>query len=130
MYNKIPILLLVISLIYPQVAIAKSEQWEVSPSTCVVDKSGEFCRLEILLSIPTSFSETIATSPLCFNLGEQQLTCLAQKQHSILLNVEFNESSELRVLSGNEMLFSQLIEIQALTPKTKRRRVKSPWSLF
>lgn len=111
-------------------AAQEQDIWSIVPSTCIVDKSGDFCRLNVLVTPPSNYAQTWNNREICFALQQQTLHCLPTVQLHMQVNVEFDRPSMFEVLLEDTVVAAQLLEIQTLSPVKQRRRVRSPWSLF
>lgn len=105
-------------------------EWNVIPSACVVDRPGDFCRLEFEI-ITTPKELAIPSLPACLYLEKKLIQCWEQLPEHITTSVEIKETSTLLLVDNNkDVLFEKKLEVKSIHPVRQRRRVRSPWSMF
>ncbi|XOV79764.1 MAG: DUF3019 domain-containing protein [Aestuariibacter sp.] len=113
-----------------QAAAQERDHWLVIPSTCIVDKSGDICRLELNVQPPKQLLNQTKVGEVCFSLQQQRLSCVSTITAAMQVDVVFEHPSLFEVFIAEQMVHNQQLDIQTLAPSNQRRRVRSPWSLF
>lgn len=105
---------------------AEALNWNVSPSTCVVNKPGDSCRLEFEIELQHHLGQSA-----CLFVDDTQLTCWSQLPEHFKWEITIYEPGLLSLQNHeNKVLLSKKLEIKSIYPVKKRRRVRSPWSMF
>lgn len=101
--------------------------FEFKPQVCIVKKIGQQCTL-------TTQLHWRATVPIaaCLTQQSQVLHCWPQGQNvSEQMSIALSESTSVWLIdSDQDKLASALLSVNAIHPKKRRRRLRSPWSLF
>lgn len=123
--DRFALILILVGLFQGEVK-AEALIWNVSPSTCVVHESGDFCRLGIEVKISNH-----RTQSSCLYFNNEQLNCWSETPHQFTWELVINKPGML-TLKGpkNHILLKKKLEIKSIKPVKKRRRVRSPWSMF
>ncbi|WP_338294411.1 DUF3019 domain-containing protein [Planctobacterium marinum] len=109
-------------------ATASPEEWQIAPSTCFTDKPGGLCRLSLNINLPRDLINT--RQEVCFVLGDTLLRCIRSDLGQIEFTLELTQSTELQILVDGQLSARKILQVQSLTPSSKRRRVRNPWSFF
>ena len=107
---------------------AQPTDWQITPSTCINDKPGLLCHIEIVIIFPKKLQKTPET--VCFYIENNPLNCLTSGENPVILPVELTKSSILNILINDELVAEKQMLVQSLAPNNKRRRVRNPWSFF
>lgn len=100
--------------------------WRVQPNTCIVQSLGDFCELELSISLPA-----LPQGEYCYYQNEQRLFCFNLTKPVLLVEIRYNEYTALTLRnSSQQILFTQDLDIKTRKTKKKVRRVRDPWSLF
>ena len=109
---------------------AKPFEWNVIPSACIVNRPGDFCRLEFEV-LATSEVKKAPPIEACLYLEDDEIECWNNLPDRIKTSVEIKESSTLLLVTKDKkVLLEQTLEVKSVHPVKKRRRVRSPWSMF
>lgn len=109
-------------------ANASPEEWQIAPSTCFTDKPGELCRLQISITLPKTLINT--RQEVCFLLDDVLLKCIRSDTAQVDFSLLLPTSTELQILVDGKLSTRKKLHVQSLTPSSKRRRVRNPWSFF
>ncbi|UAA38365.1 DUF3019 domain-containing protein [Paraneptunicella aestuarii] len=129
MSNGILLFIMYAGLFHSEVNALPTE-WDVIPSACVVDRPGDFCRLEFEI-ITTAGERASLSLPACLYLEKELIQCWEQLPEHITASVEIKETNTLLLVDKNkEVLLEKKLEVKSIHPVRQRRRVRSPWSMF
>ena len=105
----------------------KVKRFELKPQVCIVKKIGDSCRLETGVEW-----QTREKMDVCLTHEGKTLRCWqGQQQAKTALAIMLSQNSQVWLLDGdNEKLATATLTVNAVTPKKRRRRLRSPWSLF
>lgn len=123
---------------------ATQSEWSISPSTCVVDKPGDSCRLKFTFRARKHMSKSSVASnnehssnepshdhSICIHVDDTTLRCWEKPPAVASLEVELNHNSELTITNAAQnVLYQRSLEVKSIQPLRQRRRVRSPWSMF
>ena len=109
-------------------ANASPEEWQIAPSTCFTDKPGGLCRLSLNINLPKDLVNS--RQEVCFFLGETLLQCIRSDIAQVKFALELTQSAELQIRVDGQLSMRKTLQVQSLTPSSKRRRVRNPWSFF
>lgn len=125
---------------------ATPTDWQITPSTCISNKSGEPCHVEITVSLPHSLSKETQPLPqnnslakalskeqmdqVCFYINDQVLKCISSQTIVAKIPVAISQTSTLKIRINDKLVAEKQLVFQSLTPNNKRRRVRNPWSIF
>ncbi len=125
---------LFVNLLFIQSPRAAATDWEIVPTTCLVERLGSACHLQLQIKPPAPRLEgSLSNNPpqqVCFNLDEEQLHCRLLDIEVIAFDIQFDRQRTLSVWLDGIQVYSTTLRIQSTSPIVKRRRVRSPWSLF
>lgn len=101
--------------------------FEVKPQVCIVKKIGEQCTLQTTVKWRSTEAMEV-----CLTQQSEVLQCW---KDSLAINEELaiNLTQTTQVLlvdQHKDKLASEILQVNALNPKKKRRRLRSAWSLF
>lgn len=105
----------------------KVKSFAVKPQVCIVEKIGEPCQLATTVSW-----QTTEVMKVCL-LKEQEVMRCWEDTQSIRekLALVLKRSSKVHLVDQKQqMLASELLEVNAVNPKQRRRRLRPAWSLF
>ncbi|MCY7294707.1 DUF3019 domain-containing protein [Alteromonas sp. a30] len=105
-------------------ANAQVFNWDVNPSACVVRKPGDSCRLNFEITMYEGFNKEA-----CLYWDDIQLQCWSALPQKFSWPLEISQTGSLSLRYNEEIFVTKNIEIKSLLPN-KRRRVRSPWSMF
>jgi hypothetical protein len=105
----------------------KIKNFAVKPQVCIVKKIGEPCELNT-----TVHWQTNEAMDLCLLLGDKVLQCWQnQADISEKLAIVLHQSTNVKLLDDHNIaLASEMLEVNAVSPKKRRKRLRSAWSLF
>lgn len=113
---------------------ATPTDWQITPSTCISNASGELCRVEITVNMPLSLRKDTQppkqSEQVCFYINEQILRCTSSQSDVAKIPVAINQTSTLTIWINDRLVAEKQLVFQSLTPNKKRRRVRNPWSIF
>ena len=117
-----------VAVIWAPPSYAQATQFDITPKVCVVLQQHEFCDLELKISWKTAQPQD-----LCLYQNNQQIQCWTDSNnglysHKARVQVE-TIYSLVNPHTGSEIATAK-VEVQSTEAKTKRRRLRSPWSFF
>jgi hypothetical protein len=101
--------------------------FEIKPQVCIVKKIGEQCTLQTTVKWVTTEAMEV-----CLTQQSEVLQCWKDSL-SISEKLAINLTQTAQVLlvdQHKDKLASEILQVNALNPKKKRRRLRSAWSLF
>lgn len=100
--------------------------WTILPTECVAQVDQPNCTMEVQLSYGS-----LTDKEYCIALGNEHLGCWATSGLPRKLTVTLLASTPLVLKNkGRSVIASQTLSVKYLRPKTLRRRVRNPWSIF
>lgn len=105
----------------------KVKQFEIQPQVCIVKQIGEPCKLATTVQW-----ETTEVMKVCLMQQGKVLQCWEDKQKiREKLALVLHQSTSLDLVNAHQdKLASELLEVNAVNPKQRRRRLRPAWSLF
>lgn len=105
----------------------KVESFSLKPQVCIVKKAGDDC--ELVTKVQWKVSEVME---LCLIKDGEKLQCWQEKKMiEQTLAIMLKATSKILLVDGkNITLAAEVLEVNAVNPKQKRRRLRPAWSLF
>jgi len=101
-------------------------QWLVQPKACIVQKLGDTCEIEIIITLPP-----LPPGLYCYYQNKLRLMCFDAQAPMMQLTLNYTQSILFSIQNQeNEIFYSQQLEIKTRESKKKVRRARDPWSLF
>ena len=101
--------------------------FEIKPQICIVKKIGEPCTLETTVQWRTTQAMEV-----CLTQQNEVLQCWKDSLFiSEKLAIILTQTTQVQLVDQHkDTLASEMLQVNALNPKKKRRRLRSAWSLF
>ncbi len=100
----------------------------ISPQICVVSESKQVCELTLTIKWFTAENKSV-----CLLENEIQIQCWQDQNQAIFVHrtqIENQSTYSLVDLQTGIQLMQEQVQVQSSQIKTKRRRLRSPWSFF
>lgn len=124
--GKLWFALFILGLFQGNKAVAETLYWNVNPSTCVVNESGDSCRLEIQVAI-----NGLDNTPGCLVFEDKQISCWDSLPPQFATIVTLNSPGQLSLhAQDGSVLLQQTLDVKSIISTKRKRRLRSPWSMF
>ncbi|WP_435276703.1 DUF3019 domain-containing protein [Psychrobium sp. nBUS_13] len=129
--HKIKTITLLISMVFflvPQNAMASPQTvFSISPSTCVVNLSGDACNKPLQINWKTP-----VIANYCLYGNKQRIKCWQSKQRvSETLVFKIRDSTIFELINEhNQVIAHTKVSVKSATSKRFRRRLRADWSVF
>ena len=90
----------------------------------MVHKPGDACRLDFEITVYEGVNKAA-----CLYWDDIQLQCWSALPHKFSWPLDISQTGTLSLRYNEQIFAEKTIEIKSLLPN-KRRRVRSPWSMF
>ncbi len=120
------LVVVILSIFFSETIAANTPAWSVQPHICISQQLGEACQLTFNIE-----TENMPNKPLCLFIDGQLLQCAQAAKFTEAITVTIQQDALLELKnSAQHTLVSHPLQLKFFATKTRRKRVRPPWSLF